>query len=159
MADELEPQGNLRKSGRTLSVAERSARMARVVMMRRGRATWDQIATEVGVSPQRCHQIYQEALTSNPLTAIQVDEHRLEETELCDTAVQHLLRMALDVRVSDRTRVEAWNSARGWAERKAKLLGIDAPQSFEITTITELDKQIAALEVQLEGLPEITASD
>lgn len=142
-----------------LSPAERAARQARIVIMRRGRATWDQISQEMGVTASRCHQIYSEALASNPLTAIQVDEHRLEEVELIDTAVRGLLSIAMNREVSDRTRVEAWSSMRGWSERKAKLLGLDAPAQVEITTIDALDAQIAALEVQLAALPVLDADD
>lgn len=111
----------------------------------------------VGVSGPQCHRIYQEALAKNPLTAIQVDEHRLEETELIDAASRSLLGIALDRTVSPRTRVEAWNSVRSWAERKAKLLGLDAPTQVQVTTIDALDAQIAALEVDL-GMHDKTVS-
>lgn len=134
-----------------IAPAEKAARQARVVQMRRARATWDQISMAVGVSGPQCHRIYQEALAKNPLTAIQVDEHRLEETELIDAASRSLLGIALDRDVSARTRVEAWNSVRGWAERKAKLLGLDCPTTIQVTTIDALDAQIAALEVELAG--------
>lgn len=140
-----------------IAPAEKAARQARVVQMRRARATWDQISMAVGVSGPQCHRIYQEALAKNPLTAIQVDEHRLEETELIDAASRSLLGIALDRTVSPRTRVEAWNSVRSWAERKAKLLGLDAPTQVQVTTIDALDAQIAALEVDL-GMHDKTVS-
>lgn len=131
------------------NAAEKAAREARVVQARRARATWDAIAKRENLSPARCHQIYQEALTKNPLSAVQIDEHRLEETELIDTAVQQLMRIAIDPDTSARTRVEAWSSLRGWAERKAKLLGLDAPTKHEVVTLDHLDAQIAALEAEL----------
>lgn len=136
-----------------MNVAEKAARAARVVQMRRARMTWDQISKEVGVVPSVCHDIYQRALTENPLSAIQVDEHRLEETELIDTAVRSLLGIALKPEVSPRTRVEAWSGLRAWADRKAKLLGLDAPSKHEVVTIDALDAQIAALEVELASKP------
>lgn len=134
-----------------LTAAEKAARQARVVQMRRARATWDQIAAEVNVAKSYAHDIYQQALAENPLSAIQVDEHRLEETELIDTATRSLLGVALGRDVSPRTRVEAWSALRAWAERKAKLLGLDSPTQVQVTTMDALDAQIAALEVELAG--------
>lgn len=134
-----------------LTGAEKAAREARIVQMRRARATWDAIAKREGLAPSRCHQIYSEALTKNPLSAIQVDEHRLEETELIDLAIAQLMRIGLNAEVSHRTRVESWNALRGWAERKAKLLGLDAPTQVQVVTLDHLDAQIAALEAELAG--------
>lgn len=131
--------------------AKAAAREARVVALRRARTPWDSIAKDVGVSASRCHQIYQRALANNPLTGIQIDEHRLEETELIDVAVRNLLGIAISKDTSARTRVEAWSALRAWAERKAKLLGLDAPQKHEVVTVDYLDQQIAALEAELAG--------
>jgi hypothetical protein len=37
----------------------------------------------------------------------------------------------------------------GWADRKARLLGLDAPQTHAVLTLDALDAQIAALEAEL----------
>ena len=44
---------------------------------------------------------------------------------LADDAIRRLLTIARADDTSPRTAVEAWNSARGWAEHKARLLGLD----------------------------------
>lgn len=132
--------------------AEKAARQARIVNARRARMTWDKIAEREGLSTTRCHELYSEALANNPLSAVAVDEYRVEETELIDAAIQNLMRIALDPEgTSQRTRVEAWTAIRGWAERKAKLLGLDAPARHEVVTLDHLDAQIAALEAELAG--------
>ena len=75
-----------------------------------------------------------------------VDEHRAEELGLIDTAVTDLMGIATDSTTSARTRVEAWSAIRGWAERKARLLGLDSPTKHAVLTLDALDAQIAALE-------------
>ena len=136
-------------TARPTTAADRAAREARIVAMRRARATWDAIGAAEGISPQRAGQVYRAALARNPLTVTQIDEHRAEEVELIDRAVQYLLGIALDEQTSPRTRVEAWSAIRGWAERKAKLLGLDCPARVEVVTLDHLDAQIAALEAEL----------
>lgn len=146
---------------RRLTAEERDARDARVIAMRRTRASWQAIGTDLGVTPQRAHQIYKKAIAKNPLTAVQIDEHRLEELELYDLATQHLMRMALDngkLRngnpvVSPRTKVEAWSAIRAWAERKSKLLGLDAPINHNLT-IDMIDREMAALVEEMNTAPE-----
>lgn len=122
---------------------ESAARRARVVEMRRDRATFDVIAAEMGVSKQRAHALYVEALHEVP--AARVEQHRAEELDLIDRATRELLTLATDGDVSPRTRVEAYNAVRGWAERKARLLGLDAPAQVRAQVITD-DMVDAAIE-------------
>lgn len=108
---------------------EAAERRARVVALRRQRRTFADIGNELGVSAQRAHQLYWEAVEEVP--AAEVHQHRAEELILIDDAIADLLMLAKSHR-QPRTAVEAWNSIRGWAERKAKLLGLDAPTRAEI---------------------------
>ena len=121
---------------------------ARVVALRRRRYSFEEIGRELGFSKQRAHQLYVKALAEIP--AAQVEEHRAEELMLIDDAIADLLLIARD---HDRPRsvVEAWNAIRGWADRKARLLGLDAPTRSRVEVITEdmIDAEIARLEVQL----------
>ena len=78
-----------------------------------------------------------------------IDELRAEETELIDHAVNSLIGIATDNTTSARTRVEAWSAIRGWAECKARLLGLDAPKTQAVLTLDAIDAQIAALEAEL----------
>jgi hypothetical protein len=61
--------------------------------------------------------------------------------------------------ITPRTKVEAWNSLRGWAEHKAKLLGLFAPTKAEVVTISALDQQIAQLEAEMGMAPGAKVAD
>jgi Homeodomain-like domain-containing protein len=128
-----------------------AGRRARVVELRRDRWTWDAIGDDLGVSRQRVRQIYDEAL--NEVTAAQVTEHRHEEGELVDRAVRELLCIAEDPDVSPRTRVEAWNSIRGWSEYRSKLYGLFAPSksSVEVLTKDAFTADMERMAVELES--------
>ena len=123
-----------------------ATRKARIVGLRRARASWRDIADDLGLSIARVRALYAEALVEAPVA--EVDEHRAEELVLYDDAVSELLGIARDVEVSARTRVEAWTSIRGWAERKARLLGLDAPT--QVVTLDAVDAEIARLSAELE---------
>jgi hypothetical protein len=129
---------------------ESAARRVRVVKLRRNRWTWDAIGADLGVSAQRAHQLYSAALAEVPVA--QVEAHRAEETDLIDRATRELLALAEDSNVNPRTKVEAWNSLRGWAERKAKLLGLDAPTQTQATVVSAstFDQALKELEQEME---------
>jgi hypothetical protein len=133
--------------------ADAAERRAKVVAMRRRRATFDQIGRALGVTRQRAHEIYRSALAEIP--AQQLEEHRAEELMLIDDAINHLMKIARGDATSPRTAVEAWNAIRGWADRKARLLGLDAParHSLEVITTEAIEAEIARLEAEL-GPPE-----
>lgn len=130
-------------------------RMARIVGLRRARASWRDIADELGLSIARVRELYARALVEAPVA--EVDEHRAEELVLYDDAVAELLTIARDAAVSARTRVEAWTSIRGWAERKARLLGLDAPT--QVVTLDAVDAEIARLSAELERAAPAEAPD
>lgn len=106
-----------------------------IVEARRAREPFDAIGAVHGITPQRAHQIYWEALAETPNT--QVVQDRQEQRELADRAINRLLAIAEDPDVSHRTAVEAWSSIRGWAEHLAKLLATYAPIRKEVTVLTE----------------------
>jgi hypothetical protein len=106
--------------------------------------TFDAIGHQLGISSQRAGRIFHDALAAIPRQG--VDEFRAEETELIDHAVNSLTSIATDSNTSARTRVEAWSAIRGWAKRKARLLGLDGPTKHAVLT---LYAQIAALEAEL----------
>jgi hypothetical protein len=136
------------RSDQRVTAAERRAQ---VVALRRRRATFDQIGRALGVSKERAWKLYQEALAQVP--AAQVDEHRAEELVLIDDAIAALMRIARDGGTSPRTAVEAWTSVRGWAERKAKLLGLDAPTRFEHLTLDAIDAELRKAKAEMGELP------
>lgn len=45
--------------------------------------------------------------------------------------------------------MEAWNAIRGWAERKARLLGLDAPAKHQFLTMDMIDAEVKRLQVEL----------
>jgi hypothetical protein len=111
------------------------ARRAKAVELRRARFTFAEIGKELNVNASRAFELYTEGLRVAPVA--NVEQHRTEEMELIDAATKDLLLIARDHGVSDRTRVEAWSAIRGWAERKSRLLGLDAAVKFEDVTATE----------------------
>jgi len=118
-------------------------RRARVVELRRQNVTYAEIGAELGVSLQRAHEIYLDALESIP--AKQVDAHRAEAAELAHAAIDDLMLIARDHK-QPRTSVEAWGQIRGWAERLAKVQGTDAPLKVDANvTETAMDPATAAL--------------
>src|ERR1039457_565926 len=69
---------------------------------------------------------------------------------LIDDAIADLLPIARD-HTRPRSAVEAWNAIRGWADRKARLLGLDAPARSKVEVITEemVDAEIRRLETEM----------
>jgi hypothetical protein len=137
--------------GRKMTAAERDTQRAKVVQLRSVRLTFREIGQRLTppVSAQRAHDIYEAALIANPLTAVQVDEHRLEALELADVAIRQLMAIGAEPAHSTRTRVEAWSSMRAWEEHRARITGVYAPTRREVLTIDVIDAQIAALEAEL----------
>jgi hypothetical protein len=142
-----------------LTKEEIAKREAEIVQLKRARVSFAEIGRRYDISDVMAGKIYRAALAKNPLTTMQVDELRLEETDLSDTATRALLQLAMSNEtdqqgrpvVSPRTKVEAWNSIRSWSDHKAKLNGLFAPTTFQVSTITELDAEIMKLEAQLDA--------
>lgn len=120
-----------------------------VVNMRRARLSYAEIGRRLDITGQYAGQLYRQALAEVPVQA--VEEHRAEELELIDTAINRLLVIAASGDSSPRAKIEAWNSIRGWAERKAKLLGLDAPTKHEVVTLDAIDREIARLAAELDA--------
>jgi len=131
-----------------LTEVELAVRAAEIVKMRRAKAHWSEIGERFGITLQRAHQIYQKTLAEHPLTAIQVDEHRIEQLEEIDSQISVLLPIALgtsDPMPSPRTRVEASSAIRAWHAERSKLLGLYAPIEHRLLTMSQLDRDIAEL--------------
>ena len=114
---------------------------AKVVELRRRRLTFADIGQELGFSAQRAHQIYTQALREVPVQA--VEQHRAEELTLIDDAISDLWPIAHD-HTQARTAVEAWEAIETWAERKAKLLGLDSPVRVSVDA-EQLGREIEQL--------------
>jgi hypothetical protein len=137
---------------RTIASAEREVL---IIDLHAQHLPWREIARRVGLSHERCRQIFQAARDRIPgerLSDLRTDHH-----ELAYRAIHDLLQIAENPQVSPRTRAEAWNSIRGWSESDRKLFGVDAPTRREITVISddavsnaiqELNREIAALDAQ-----------
>lgn len=83
------------------------------------------------------------------IPAAHLHEHRAEELALVDDAIADLMPIARDHN-HPRSAIEAWNAVRGWAERKAKLLGLDAPKQTEVRNIDEIDVRLLELAEQVD---------
>lgn len=129
---------------RRTQVTEDTARKReQVVQMRRARLSFAEIGKRLGISGQRAGQIYREALAEIPRQA--VHEHRMEELELVDTAMNRLMAIAADATVTPRTRVDAWSAIRMWSEHKARLLDLYPPTKSRVEVVTQ-DQIEAAIE-------------
>jgi hypothetical protein len=148
-ARQLDPGGlDMADPSRSCQRVTAAETRARVIALRRRRATFDDIGRALGITKQRAHQIYVQALAEIP--AAELAEHRAEELALIDDAIHDLMPIARD---HDRpgSAVDAWNAIRGWADRKARLLGLDAPARHRVDVITEdmVAAEIARLEAQI----------
>lgn len=139
------PQHNNFRNDRT---PESEQKTARIIELRRQRMGWAEIGKAVGMDHKTVRNRYNRALAEIP--APHVDEHRAEELTLVDDATADLMIIARNDDVSPRTRIEAWSTIRAWAERKAKLLGLDAPT--QVVTIDRVDQEIAALTRELAAM-------
>ncbi len=124
-------------------------RREQVVRLRQARMTFAAIGAQLGITGQHAGVLYREALAQVPRLA--VEEHRVEELELVDLAIQRLMVIAVEKATPPKVRVDAWTAIRGWSERKAKLLGLDAPTRHEVITLDFIDAEIAKLESALAG--------
>jgi hypothetical protein len=140
-------------TNRSLEAREATAeRRARAVEARRQHLTFAEIGAELGVSTQRAHEIYLDALEAIP--AKQVELHRAEATELAHTAIDDLLIIARDHK-QPRTSVEAWGQIRGWAERLARIQNTDTPVKVDATVTTaQMDPATAALIAEAQAAAE-----
>lgn len=152
----------------TTDPLDTAQRRGKVVELRRQRKTWDVIGQELGVSKQRAHRIYQEALAEYPTS--QLAEHRHEELELIDQAIQQLHAIiyatepdeATGKAVSARTRVEAISALRAWSQHRATLLGLNAPTRSQVDVVTHdsLAQEMERLAAELgENTPKVTAAE
>lgn len=119
-------------------------RDARIVELRAQRVPFREIGEELGISHVRVHQLWNDILTRIP--AAHLDRHREEERELADNAVADLLKIVRDGDTTTGNRIRAWEVAAKWAERKSRLLGLDAPvkRELEITDTTGWEYQLRA---------------
>lgn len=142
---------------RRSKITEETARKReQVVQMRRARLSFAEIGRRLEITGQRAGQLYREALAEIPRQ--EVHEHRLEELELVDTAMNRLMSIAADPSVTPRTRVDAWSAIRMWSEHKARLMDLYPPTKTRLEVVTQdqieaaiedLERQIAEREQEL----------
>jgi hypothetical protein len=131
-------------SQRSVATAERREQ---VVQLKRTKLSFAEIGRRLGISGQRAGQLYKEALAQIPWMA--VEEHRLEALELYDTAIHQLMKIAMATTTAPKIKVDAWVAIKGYEDRRAKLLGTDAPARHEVITLDLIDAEIRALESAL----------
>lgn len=99
---------------------------ATIAKLRRRRVSFEEIAAHLGITQAQAAELYRQAIESLP--EFKAGELRAEELLLADDAMRRLMTVATAEATSPRTAVEAWNSVRGWAEHRARLLGLDKEQ-------------------------------
>lgn len=127
-------------------------REALIIERRADRVPYRTIGAELGISGQRVQKIYEAACRKYPVQHL--DQHRRDELELTDTAVNELLALARNPQVLAGNRIKAWEAVCRWAERKSRLLGLDAPLRREIeiwdTSTWELEARAGIRQLEAE---------
>lgn len=143
---------------------------AKVVALRREGATFQAIGEECGFSKQRAHEVYHEALDSIP--AMEIKQYRAEQQERLD----QLLRLANDVigrdhvivsqgrvmyettatgdkvrLLDDGPKLQAARTILAIEERRAKLLGLDAPVKTDVSGETSVKVVLVGVDVEAIG--------
>jgi len=107
--------------------------------------TYQKIADSLGVTKATAYNRVQRALAAIPAEA--VDEYRRLETERLDSLLEMALEKALDP--NNKSSLFAVDRTLAIMDRRAKLLGLDAPVKTEIVTMDYMDKEIQRLEALL----------
>lgn len=155
--------------GRFQRTLEGAELRAEVIRLRRDRLPFSEIGRRLGFTGQRAGQLYRQALAEIP--AQQLEEHRAEELQelefLSASALEVLHRRHVTVsngRVvslgdapieDDAPVLAAIDRLLKIQERKARLLGLDAPARHEVVTLDAIDAEIARLSAALAGGAEV----
>jgi len=107
--------------------------------------TYQKIADSLGVTKATAYNRVQRALAAIPAEA--VDEYRRLETERLDSLLEMALEKALDP--NNKSSLFAVDRTLAIMDRRAKLLGLDAPVKTETVTMDYMDKEIQRLEALL----------
>jgi predicted DNA-binding protein (UPF0251 family) len=106
--------------------------------------TFQRIADHVGVTKATAYNRVQRALAAIPAEA--VDEFRRLEMERLDI----ILNVAMDKALSgDKGALFAVDRVISIMDRRAKLMGLDAPTKHEVLTLDTVTAEIRRLEAQL----------
>ncbi len=138
-------KGNTRKGNR-LSPSQREERLTRLLNLRRGGATFRQIQEALGYgSLGHVHRDFELIMKR---TVRELPDHvRLLELDRLDTLVRVYMPMLTSPDTTPEQKIRAGDGLLRVMDRRAKMLGLDAPQKFDITTYL---REFAARE----GLPE-----
>ena len=106
--------------------------------------TYQQIADQMGCTKQAASDRCKRALAAIPAEA--VDEYRRIEGERLDT----LLKIAMNRVVDDgKGALFAIDRVLAIMDRRAKLLGLDAPTKTQVITLDYIESEIMRLEAEL----------
>ena len=124
---------------------------ARIINLRRDRLAWRDIGAQVGLSHERCRQIFNAAIDRYP--AANLAALSAEEDELCDESIHRLRELIADPEITHRNIIEAFKTLLMWSEAKRKIHGIDAPLRREVEMIdtTSMDARLLAEIQQMEA--------
>ncbi len=127
-------------------VSKLMERETRIIELRKGGKTWEQIGRELGMTGGGAHTAYMRALKRIPAEA--VAELRTMDNERINALIDAGWPKAM---AGSARHIEVITRL---LERRAKLFGLDAPQLHHIEVLTQdvLDQAIAQLEAQLAEL-------
>jgi hypothetical protein len=143
MSDRKTSPGGRRKPGRTrLPSTETLLREKQALELRRGRATYEQIATQLQyASPSGAYEAVQRAL--GRISQGNVEEFRREERDMLDRL--HLAWWPLALQGNEK----AARVILSLSERRSRLLGLDAALAVHATITDAVDAKIEELVAEL----------
>lgn len=131
-------------TNRVRKAKEMAERSKRALQLKLAGATYPEIAETMGISLSTAHGDVQRALKDIPKD--EAAQLRREESMRLDRLHRELWREAIDKDVPLIQRLPLFDRLVKLSDRRSKLLGIDAPQSLEVTGVDlDLDAAVAAL--------------
>lgn len=118
---------------RTASQAQNAERRERLIAMRRDGISWSRIANELGYvdAAAACTDLRRVLEQRQEQLAISLDQHRQLELEKLDRLERATIDILEEGADEKDQRLAAVETLRRLSERRAKLLGIDAPTKVE----------------------------
>lgn len=150
---DLPPASTLHGKANDLALA--ATRRIQVVSDALAGLTYEQIAERHGFSDKSAaHKAVMRSLQK--VEARLVDEYRTLEAARLDQITLAMAPLMLDARQPGATRIAAAGKLLATSERRARLLGLDAPQRVDISAGTQAQLEDALIELRQVVLGEVT---
>jgi predicted transcriptional regulator len=128
---------------------ESMERRVTALKLRKRGFSYRDIATHLKVTPEAVRQMVKKEtdLLQGELSELAEDVRTLDVARL-DQMMARAMNLAVPTNATDDPDLRAMETVLKIMDRKAKLLGLDAPKQLEIMTVDKIDEEIARLEEQ-----------